>query len=50
MYDSLSPGLGHPNWIYLIWLPILSIAIIYRTTQHWLELMTNRALEEHHES
>lgn len=50
IYDSLSPGLGHPNWIYLIWLPILSVAIICRTTQHWLELMTNRTQEAHHES
>ena len=50
IYDSLSPGLGHPNWIYLIWLPVLSIAIMYRTTQNWFERMTNGDQEEDYES
>lgn len=34
-WDSLSPGLGYPTWLYLIWLPILSLAIMLRTTQNW---------------
>jgi TRAP-type C4-dicarboxylate transport system permease small subunit len=50
IYESLSPGLGHPNWIYLIWLPILSIAIMYRSTQNWLERLTNQSQEESYES
>lgn len=50
IYDSLSPGLGHPNWIYLIWLPILAIAIMYRTTQNWIESMANGNQEESNES
>ena len=50
IYDSLSPGLGHPNWIYLIWLPILSLAIMYRTTQNWFEIMLSGNQEESNES
>ncbi|QIE55620.1 TRAP transporter small permease [Pikeienuella piscinae] len=29
-FEETSPGLGYPNWIYTIWLPILSVAIIAR--------------------
>lgn len=36
-WDSLSPGLGYPTWIYLVWLPILSIAIIVRCTQNLID-------------
>lgn len=32
-WESLSAGLGLPTWIYLIWLPVLSVAIIIRSTQ-----------------
>ena len=32
-WESLSPGLGYPTWIYLIWLPVLASAIIVRSTQ-----------------
>lgn len=35
-WESLSPGLGYPTWIYLIWLPILSIAILIRSTQNFI--------------
>lgn len=44
-WESLSPGLGYPTWIYLIWLPLLSLAIMLRTTQNWLERMRNPDLE-----
>lgn len=37
MWESLSPGLGYPTWIYLIWLPALSIAIIFRSTQNLID-------------
>lgn len=50
IYDSLSPGLGHPNWIYVIWLPILSIAIMIRTTQSWVEHLIDVNQEENYES
>lgn len=29
-WGETSPGLGNPTWIYTIWLPILSLAIILR--------------------
>lgn len=32
-WESLSAGLGYPTWIYIIWLPLLSIAIMIRSTQ-----------------
>jgi len=33
-WESLSPGLGLPNWIYVAWLPLMSAAIIFRMTQN----------------
>ncbi len=33
-WESLSPGLGYPTWIYFIWLPVLASAIIVRCTQN----------------
>lgn len=33
-WESLSPGLGYPTWVYLIWLPLLASAIIVRCTQN----------------
>lgn len=39
IYESLSPGLGYPTWIYLIWMPILSAVIMLRTTQNWMARM-----------
>ncbi len=33
-WESTSPGLGYPTWIYLIWLPLLAVAIIFRSTQN----------------
>lgn len=33
-WESLSPGLGYPTWIYLIWLPVLASAVIVRSTQN----------------
>jgi TRAP-type C4-dicarboxylate transport system permease small subunit len=29
-WGETSPGLGNPTWIYTIWLPVLSLAIILR--------------------
>lgn len=36
-WESLSPGLGYPTWIYLVWLPLLCLAIIWRLTQSLIE-------------
>lgn len=45
-WESLSPGLGYPTWLYLIWLPLLSIAIIVRSTQSWADRMRAPLNEE----
>lgn len=29
-FGDLSPGLGHPQWLYTVWLPLLSLAVIGR--------------------
>lgn len=36
-WESLSPGLGYPTWIYIVWLPLLSFAIIIRLTQSLID-------------
>lgn len=41
MWESTSPGLGYPTWIYLIWLPLLSCAIIFRSTQSLFSRLRN---------
>ncbi len=30
MFEEISPGLGNPIWIYTMWMPILSVAIMGR--------------------
>ncbi|WP_166253449.1 TRAP transporter small permease [Marinobacter salicampi] len=41
-WDSLSPGLGLPNWVYVIWLPLLSVAIIIRMTQNLIDRLRGK--------
>jgi TRAP-type transport system small permease protein len=41
-WESLSPGLGLPNWIYVAWLPLLSAAILIRMTQNLLDRLRGR--------
>ena len=36
-WESLSPGLGYPTWMYIIWLPILCVAMMFRLTQSLIE-------------
>lgn len=50
-WESLSPGLGYPTWIYIVWLPLLCLAIIWRLTQSMLErCRTSRDTGGQHES
>ncbi len=49
-WESLSPGLGYPTWLYLIWLPILSLAIMLRSTQNWWQRLRQPVVEAGHES
>ena len=41
-WESLSPGLGLPNWIYVIWLPLLSVAIVIRMTQNLIDRLRDK--------
>ncbi|KMQ75604.1 TRAP transporter small permease [Marinobacter subterrani] len=41
-WHSLSPGLGLPNWIYVVWLPLLSAAILVRMTQNLVDRLRGR--------
>ncbi len=44
-WEETTPGLGNPTWIYTIWMPILSIAIILRVLgRGWATLVRRRAL------
>ncbi|MBP0443179.1 TRAP transporter small permease [Roseomonas sp. SSH11] len=29
-FESLSPGLGVPQWLYTVWMPVLSVVILLR--------------------
>ena len=53
-WDSLSPGLGLPNWWYVIWLPILALAMAWRQLQQCVERLSQgpgqNASSEHKES
>jgi len=42
-WESLSPGLGLPNWIYVIWLPLMALAIIVRMTQSLIDRLRDKA-------
>ncbi len=41
-FEETSPGLGYPNWIYTIWLPLLSAAIILRLIGRLIALRRGR--------
>jgi TRAP-type C4-dicarboxylate transport system permease small subunit len=42
-YEVTSPGLGLPTWIYTVWLPILSLAILGRTLGVMIRIWKERA-------
>ena len=33
IFEETSPGLGYPSWIYTVWLPVLSLAVLFRIAQ-----------------
>lgn len=43
LFEETSPGLGYPNWIYTIWLPLLSIAVMLRILGLLLAHLRGRA-------
>ncbi|HSP57001.1 MAG TPA: TRAP transporter small permease, partial [Halomonas sp.] len=45
-WESLSPGLGLPQWWYVVWLPVLSAAMLVRLTQQTLDRLRGRLEDE----
>ena len=45
-WDSESPGLGLPNWWYVIWLPLLGLAMAVRLSQMTLDRLNGRLPDE----
>ncbi|HTO20014.1 MAG TPA: TRAP transporter small permease [Pseudomonas sp.] len=45
-WESQSPGLGLPNWWYVVWLPLLALAVAWRLTQMTLDRLRGRLKDE----
>ncbi|WP_299314311.1 TRAP transporter small permease [uncultured Halomonas sp.] len=45
-WESLSPGLGLPQWWYIVWLPLLSAAMMVRQTQQSWDRLRGRLDDE----
>ncbi|CAM3646335.1 MULTISPECIES: TRAP transporter small permease [Halomonas] len=45
-WESLSPGLGLPQWWYLVWLPVLTAAMLWRLVQQTHDRLTGRLSDE----
>jgi len=41
-YDTTSPGIGIPQWIYTIWLPLLSVVIFLRIVGRLIRFRRSR--------
>jgi TRAP-type C4-dicarboxylate transport system permease small subunit len=37
-FEVLSSGLGHPNWWYTAWLPVLSVFVVLRALGRFIRL------------
>ena len=47
-FEVTSPGLGEPQWIYTLALPLLSAAVVGRAIGHGMRVWRSRQLPEHH--
>ncbi|TVM06804.1 TRAP transporter small permease [Vreelandella aquamarina] len=45
-WESLSPGLGLPQWWYLLWLPLLAFAMLVRLIQQTRDRLSGRLDDE----
>ncbi|KAA0012778.1 TRAP transporter small permease [Billgrantia pellis] len=45
-WESLSPGLGLPQWWYLLWLPLLAAAMLVRLAQQIRDRLSGRLEDE----
>jgi len=41
--DVTSPGLGWPQWIYTVWLPLLALLVLARIGQGFLHVLRRRS-------
>ena len=42
-FEALSPGLGHPQWLYTVWLPVLAVLVIGRAAGRIIRLARGEA-------
>ncbi|MDB5798091.1 MAG: Tripartite ATP-independent periplasmic transporter DctQ component [Paucimonas sp.] len=49
-YDTTSPGIGIPQWIYTIFLPLLSVVILLRIVGRTIRLLKGQAGREGQEA
>jgi TRAP-type transport system small permease protein len=47
-FEVTSPGLGEPQWIYTLALPLLSAAVVGRAIGHGVRVWRSRRPPEHH--
>ncbi|WP_417775861.1 TRAP transporter small permease [Stutzerimonas xanthomarina] len=45
-WESESPGLGLPNWWYVVWLPLLALLMGIRLTQMTIDRLRGRLTDE----
>jgi len=45
-WESESPGLGLPNWWYVVWLPLLALLMLVRLTQMTVDRLRGRLTDE----
>ena len=45
-WESESPGLGLPNWWYVVWLPLLALMMLIRLTQMTIDRLRGRLTDE----
>lgn len=45
-WESESPGLGLPNWWYVVWLPLLALLMLVRLTQMTVDRLRGRLSDE----
>lgn len=45
-WETLSPGLGLPQWWYVAWLPLLAVLMLLRVTQQTWDRLRGRLTDE----
>ena len=42
-FEALSSGLGHPQWLYTVWMPVLSLLVIGRAAGRLVRIVRGEA-------